>query len=111
MSGSYAEWPFGCPQEWKETTNPALIRSSVEDGYPKVRRAYTKDWHQYEGRWPLLLSAVPAFRAFIDITCQGGALPFEMEDPMVPGTSRLYRSSADADEHCRHPPGAGRTFQ
>jgi hypothetical protein len=91
MSGSYGAWPFGCPQEWRETTNPALIRTTMEDGYPKVRRAFTKDWHTFEGKWTIMASAIPSFRTFVDVVCQGGASPFTMEDPFVPATTRTFR--------------------
>jgi hypothetical protein len=91
MSGTYVDWPFGCPRSWTERNNPALIRTEMEQGYPKVRRMFTKDWKTFEGSWPLRTTQTAAFRNFVSISCQGGALPFRMEDPLVPGTTRLYR--------------------
>lgn len=90
MSGSYSAWPFGCPAEWQEAKVPALIRTDMQDGYPKVRRQFTKDWTQYEGRWLLPLASVAAFRSFLNLDCEGGARPFRMADPLT-GEERLFR--------------------
>jgi hypothetical protein len=90
MSATHSPWPFGCPVSWQEVAVPALLRSEVQDGYPKVRRQFTKDWSKHEGRWRLPLSDVAALRTFVSVDCQGGAYPFRMADPLT-GEDRLFR--------------------
>lgn len=90
MSGTIADWPFGCPASWTEKPAPSVLRTEMEDGYPKVRRLVTKDWSVHEASWPLLWSQVAAFRSFLSIECAGGALPFRMTDPIT-GEAKLFR--------------------
>lgn len=90
MSGSYSTWPFACPTNWSEAAKPAIIRSDLQDGYPKVRRQFTKDWAVFEGRWSLPIAQAQALRDFYSVSCQAGALPFTMTDPLT-GAARLFR--------------------
>lgn len=81
MSGSYPIWPFDCPRSWTRMPKPSLVRSAVDDGYPKVRRRFTKSWDEYEATWVLNWADEPAIIAFFTTDCQDGSSPFYINDP------------------------------
>lgn len=81
MSGSYSTWPFSCPRSWVRMPKPSLVRSSVEDGYPKVRRRFTKSWDEYQAEWLLDWGDEQALIDFFTTDCQDGAYPFYLENP------------------------------
>lgn len=81
MSGSYSTWPFSCPRAWSRTPQPSLVRSAVEDGYPKVRRRFTKSWDTYQAEWLLEWTQEQAFMTFFEQDCQDGSAPFYMPNP------------------------------
>jgi hypothetical protein len=81
MSGSYPIWPFSCPRAWVRNPKPSLIRSNVEDGYPKVRRRFTKAWDEYQAQWMMDWLDEPNVMAFFTQDCQDGASPFYIDDP------------------------------
>jgi hypothetical protein len=60
---------------------PSLVRSSVEDGYPKVRRRFTKSWDEYQAEWLLEWDQEQDLINFFTNDCQDGAYPFYLEDP------------------------------
>lgn len=90
MSGSYPVWPFGCPQSWQEQPKVAVIRSEIDDGYPKVRRRFTKTWHEYQSQWRLEWSQFSAFKTFFDVDSGAGSVPFRMKHPIT-GADILVR--------------------
>lgn len=77
----YPVWPFACPRSWIRTPKPSLVRSSVEDGYPKVRRRFTKAWDEYQAEWTLMWEQEAAVAVFFAQDCQDGASPFYINDP------------------------------
>jgi len=81
MSGSYPIWPFSCPRSWSRSPKPSLIRSNVEDGYPKVRRRFTKAWDEYQVQWLLDWVDETAIYDFFTTDCQDGSSPFYIEEP------------------------------
>jgi len=83
MSQSYATWPFACVVSLQETPNPALIRSAIEDGYPKVRKRFTKTWRNFQVNWTLMWEDYSAFWTFHHTECQGGATPFYITHPIT----------------------------
>ena len=82
MSGSYTEWPFRPPASWQQTPVKPMIRSEIEDGYPKQRRRFTKFWYQYQADFRLPWADHDSFWAFYEQTCQGGAIPFKIRHPI-----------------------------
>lgn len=102
MSVSYATWPFSCPVSWVETPVPSLLRSEVDDGYPKVRRRFTKAWVEIQASFYINWEDAQAWRDFFRLDCQDGSLPFYIEDPYTE-EQRLVRwkeppsSSGSAD--------------
>lgn len=86
MSGSYAAWRFTCPMSWQEVPKPSLIRSEVDDGYPKVRRRWTKTWREYQATWRIDWSLFDDFRTFYETDCGAGSQPFTMEHPVTGAT-------------------------
>jgi hypothetical protein len=81
MSTAYSTWPFSCPRAWTRTPKPSLVRSTIEDGYPKVRRRFTKAWDEYQAEWTLNWLDEQALMDFFTIDCQDGAYPFYIENP------------------------------
>jgi hypothetical protein len=75
---------------WQEVPHPALIRSEVDDGYPKVRRRFTKTWREYQAKWRLGWEQFAAFNSFVETDCGAGAIPFTMPHPMT-GVTILVR--------------------
>lgn len=86
----YSTWPFSCPRSWSRNPKPSLIRSTVEDGYPKVRRRFTKAWDEYQADWMITWAEEAAFMEFFSVDCQDGAYPFYMTEPLG-GTQILVR--------------------
>jgi hypothetical protein len=82
MSGAYLDWPFRCPASWRENPVKPLIRSEIEDGYPKQRRRFTKIWYQYQADFRLSWDDHGAFWQFYELDCQGGAIPFKIKHPI-----------------------------
>jgi len=68
-------WPFRPPSTWQQVPVKPVIRSEVEDGYPKTRRRYTKVWYQYQTNFRLHWNDYDAFWTFWRVDCQGGASP------------------------------------
>lgn len=81
MSESYPIWPFTCPRSWVHNPKPSLVRSNVEDGYPKVRKRFTKSWAEYQVEWLLSWDEEPLMRTFFTDDCQDGSVPFYLEEP------------------------------
>lgn len=81
MSGSYPTWPFPCPRAWNRAPQPSLIRTQLEDGYPKVRRRFTKSWDVYQAEWVLAWGDEEALMTFFTQDCQDGSTPFYMKNP------------------------------
>lgn len=90
MSQNYARWPFACPTSWEEVPHPALIRTEMDDGYPKVRRRYTKTWREYMAQWRLDWADFAAFNTFVEVDCGAGSVPFYMAHPIT-GADILVR--------------------
>lgn len=91
---AYSAWPFAAPNSWNETPARPIIRSTVEDGQPKVRRRFTKIWFNYETSFRLLWSEHQAFWDFYNLDCQGGASPFTINHPIT-GASLIVRFAAE----------------
>lgn len=91
MSTSYSTWPFDCPRSWARTPQPSLIRSSVEDGYPKTRRRFTKSWDNYQAEWLIEWDQEQAVIDFFSIDCQDGSIPFYHPNPYNPTQMILVR--------------------
>jgi hypothetical protein len=53
----------------------------MDDGYPKVRRRFTKSWDEYQADWLLKWTDEEAFMVFFSVDCQDGATPFYLNDP------------------------------
>jgi hypothetical protein len=83
MSQTYSTWPFECPNSWQEKANPALVRSELDDGYPKVRRRFTKTWREYQVQWRLDVSKFQAFSNFVEVDCGAGSIPFYITHPIT----------------------------
>lgn len=83
MSGSYSTWPFACPVSWGETPKAAVLRSEVDEGYPKVRRRFTKTWHEYQVKWRLNWTEFSAFKTFYEVDSSVGSVPFRMKHPIT----------------------------
>lgn len=81
MSVAYSTWPFKCPRSWARAPKPSLIRSSVDEGYPKVRRRFTKSWDEYQAEWLIEWDQEDELMTFFTIDCQDGAYPFYMPNP------------------------------
>lgn len=94
MSGTYVDWPFRCPASWQETPVKPVIRSEIEDGYPKQRRRFTKFWYQYEADFRLPWTDHEAFWQFYENNCQGGTIPFKIEHP-ISGKELLVRFAGE----------------
>jgi hypothetical protein len=60
-----------------------MIRSEIENGYPKQRRRFTKLWYQYQASFRLPWADHASFWQFYETTCQGGAIPFKIRHPMT----------------------------
>jgi hypothetical protein len=80
---SYAVWPFACPASLQQASNPALVRSTVDDGYPKVRRRFTKTWRTFQVTWRLDWSEFDNFWNFHEVDCGAGSVPFYITHPMT----------------------------
>jgi hypothetical protein len=80
---SYSTWQFDCPASLQETPNPALVRSSVDDGYPKVRRRFTKTWRTFTVSWRLEWSQYTNFWRFHEVDCGAGSIPFYLRHPIT----------------------------
>jgi hypothetical protein len=89
----YGAWPFVCPISLQEVPNPALVRSQVEDGYPKVRRRFTKTWRTYQVSWRLEWDLYEAFWQFVSVDCGEGSIPFYMMHPITRETLLVRWSS------------------
>lgn len=83
-------WPFACPRSWAEQSKPNLIRSNIEEGYPKVRRRFTKAWAEIQVTFVLSWTEKAALDQFLSKDCQDGAQPFTIVDPFTNQT-RLVR--------------------
>lgn len=75
------DWPFACPKTWTEKPKPSIIRSEVDDGFPKVRRRFTKSWKEIEVTFMLNWSYKDQFDNFFETDCAAGAEPFYLDDP------------------------------
>jgi hypothetical protein len=53
----------------------------VDDGYPKVRRRFTKTWTEIQVAWFIDWTDEAALLQFFDMDCQAGAQPFYVENP------------------------------
>jgi hypothetical protein len=81
----YSTWPFTCPRSWTRNPKVSIVRSSVEDGYPKVRRRFTKGWDEYQVEWVLEWDQEQALIDFFTVDCQDGSTPFYLNDPYTGG--------------------------
>lgn len=88
----YSDWPFACPTTWQETVNRGVIRSEIEDGFPKVRRRFTKSWKNYQAAFRLPWGSYAAFWSFYNIEAGEGSIPFYISHPIT-GTRILVRMS------------------
>ena len=89
-------WPFRPPSTWQQVPVKPVIRSEVEDGYPKTRRRYTKVWYQYQTNFRLHWNDYDAFWTFWRVDCQGGASPFNIQHPITNETV-LVRFAAEPE--------------
>jgi hypothetical protein len=62
----------------------------MENGFPKVRKLFTRSWSEAEVTWIVAAKDVPAVQSFFELDCQAGATPFRIEDPLTK-RSRLVR--------------------
>jgi hypothetical protein len=53
----------------------------VEDGYPKVRRRFTKSWDEYQAEWLINWGDEKALVDFFTVDCQDGSYPFYHPNP------------------------------
>jgi hypothetical protein len=53
----------------------------VDDGYPKVRRRFTKTWTEIQVQWLLNWEDEAAVLQFFENDCLAGAQPFYIENP------------------------------
>jgi hypothetical protein len=83
-------WPFACPRSWQEQAKPILVRSDVENGFPKVRKRFTRSWAEIQVTWILPWVQKPAVDDFFRLDCQDGAQPFIVVDPFT-GANRVVR--------------------
>jgi hypothetical protein len=87
---TYSAWPFDCPRSWSEKKHPSLLRSEVDDGFPKVRRRFTKTWSEVSVNFRIGWTQRDAFDHFVEVDCGAGAIPFTIKDPYT-GAIRTAR--------------------
>lgn len=87
---AYIPWPFACVKTWNEQRKPNVIRSNVEEGYPKTRRRFTKAWSEIQVSFVLPWSDRKSLEDFLEKTTQDGTQPFLIFDPMM-NENRLVR--------------------
>lgn len=83
-------WPFACPRTWSEKAQPNLVRTNMEEGYPKVRARFTKAWAEIQVSFILDWSQKQAVDDFLAKDCVYGTVPFTIADPFT-GKTRLVR--------------------
>jgi hypothetical protein len=83
-------WPFACPRSWTEQSKPSLVRSTIDDGFPKVRRRFTRAWSEIQVTWILMWTDKDDLEYFFRVACADGAQPFTITDPIT-GVARRVR--------------------
>lgn len=104
-------WPSTLPPlrlPVQQTSQDQTLRTSMDAGPQKVRRRFTAGSRYYT--IPLRVDGVQkaTLETFFDDTLEGGALSFDMEDPvsgttkefrfMSPFSARMVRGSDDPDK-------------
>ncbi len=68
-------WPAtlpDCVESWNETERPAVVRTDMDAGPPKVRRRFTAPMREIEVTMNLRNDQYSAFRDFFDVTLGQG---------------------------------------
>jgi hypothetical protein len=83
-----ANFPASLQQKFNEQGfsnkfGETVIRTNVEVGPAKVRRRYTKAIDLYRSTINLKYDDWQTLKDFYDVTLNGGALPFNFENPMT----------------------------
>jgi hypothetical protein len=91
-----ATWPLTLPQAplaegYQESPGETVIRTPMDVGPPKQRRANTAGVKQWTVTWELEASQVETFQTFFEETLEGGALSFELPHPRIDGSAVTVR--------------------
>lgn len=72
----------GCWKSWSEQDHPQIIRTSMENGSPKVRRRYTARYRIARVSVVIPKSLYSTFMGWFLVNCQAGILPTLMVEPV-----------------------------
>jgi len=90
-----AIWPVGLPAkalyEGNQEAFPNLvIRTEMSSGPAKMRRRFTSGVRPGHYEYYMTYNQLMTLMAFFEITCEGGALPFDLAHPVF-GNTKSYR--------------------
>ena len=77
----------GCWKSWAEQDVSQVIRTTMENGAPKVRRRYTGRMRQAQASVVLAREYYDTFMGWYLTNCQAGVLPTYMVEPLGVTTS------------------------
>ena len=72
----------GCWKTWDEQDVPRIIRTTMENGAPKVRRRWTGRSRQARASVILPKALYNSFMGWFLTNCQAGVLPTNMVEPV-----------------------------
>jgi hypothetical protein len=89
-------WPFSCPRSWSEKPVTGVIRSEVDNGFPKVRRRFTKAYKTIDVTFQMDWADKQAVTDFFENDLADGSLPFYITDPFLQSTLLVRWKDAPA---------------